>query len=136
MTSLGWMMPRSPWLASPGWTKKAGVPVEASVAAILRPTWPDLPMPVTMTRPRAAAIRSTAAANASPRPLPIASMSTASPARSVASVRSAEAMLASTASSSFGRGRAMRALYHAVPTGASPAATPPNPGFPVPDWIL
>ena len=46
-------MPRSPWLASLGWTKKAGVPVEAKVAAILRPTWPDLPMPVTITRPRA-----------------------------------------------------------------------------------
>jgi len=26
-------MPISPWLASPGWTKKAGVPVLASVAA-------------------------------------------------------------------------------------------------------
>ncbi len=31
------IMPRSPWLASAGWTKKAGVPVEASVAAILAP---------------------------------------------------------------------------------------------------
>ena len=29
----------------------AGVPVEARVAAILRATWPLLPMPVTMTRP-------------------------------------------------------------------------------------
>ena len=29
-------MPRSPWLASAGWTNSAGVPVEASVAAILR----------------------------------------------------------------------------------------------------
>ena len=29
----------------------AGVPVEASVAAILRPTWPLLPMPMTTTRP-------------------------------------------------------------------------------------
>ena len=48
-------MPRSPWLASAACTKKAGVPVEASVAAILRATWPDLPMPVTITRPRAAA---------------------------------------------------------------------------------
>ena len=44
-------MPRSPWLASAGWTKSAGVPVEASVAAILRATWPLLPMPVTTTRP-------------------------------------------------------------------------------------
>ena len=37
--------------ASPGWTKNAGVPVEASVAAILRAMWPLLPMPETMTRP-------------------------------------------------------------------------------------
>ena len=44
-------MPRSPWQASVGCTKKAGVPVEANVAAIFWPTWPLLPMPVTMTRP-------------------------------------------------------------------------------------
>ena len=56
-------MPRSPWLASLGCTKKAGVPVDAKVDAILRATWPDLPMPVTMTRPCAARINSTAAAN-------------------------------------------------------------------------
>ncbi len=47
------IMPRSPWLASAGCRKKAGVPVLASVAAILLPMWPDLPMPVTTTRPRA-----------------------------------------------------------------------------------
>ena len=46
------IMPRSPWLASPGWTKNAGVPVLASVAATLPAMWPDLPMPVTTTRPR------------------------------------------------------------------------------------
>ena len=57
-------MPRSPWLASPGWTKSAGVPVEAKVEAILRATWPLLPMPVTTTRPRAAAQRSSAAPKA------------------------------------------------------------------------
>ncbi len=44
-------MPRSPWLASPACTNKAGEPVEARVAAILRPTWPLLPMPVTTIRP-------------------------------------------------------------------------------------
>ena len=55
MTSSGVIMPRSPWLASAACTKKAGVPVEASVAAILRATWPDLPSPVTMTRPLACA---------------------------------------------------------------------------------
>ena len=36
----------------------AGVPVDASVAAILRPTWPLLPMPMTTTRPRTPSIRS------------------------------------------------------------------------------
>ena len=50
-TSCAVTMPRSPWLASAGCTKKAGVPVEASVAAILRAMCPDLPMPLTMTRP-------------------------------------------------------------------------------------
>ena len=44
-------MPRSPWLASAGWRKKAGCPVEDSVEAILRAIWPLLPMPVTATRP-------------------------------------------------------------------------------------
>ena len=68
MASSGVIMPRSPWLASLGCTKKAGVPVEANVAAILRPTWPDLPMPVTISRPRAAEIRSTAAMKAVPSP--------------------------------------------------------------------
>ena len=42
-------------------TKKAGVPVDAKVAAILRPIWPDLPMPVTIRRPCAARIISMAA---------------------------------------------------------------------------
>ena len=63
MTSSAVIMPRSPWLASAACTKKAGVPVEAKVAAILRPTWPDLPSPVTISRPLALRIRSTAAAN-------------------------------------------------------------------------
>ncbi|MNT35431.1 hypothetical protein D3C72_1714590 [compost metagenome] len=44
-------MPKSPWLASAGCTKKAGVPVEARVAAIFRPMWPLLPIPITTTRP-------------------------------------------------------------------------------------
>ncbi len=59
-------MPRSPWLASPGCMKKAGVPVEASVEAILPPMCPDFPMPVTTTRPFEAKIISTAARNGSP----------------------------------------------------------------------
>ena len=61
MTSSAVIMPRSPWLASAAWTKKAGVPVEAKVAAILRPIWPDLPSPVTISRPLAFRIRSAAA---------------------------------------------------------------------------
>src|SRR5580700_5465853 len=85
-------MPRSPWLASAACTKNAGVPVDASVAAIFLPTWPDLPMPVTMTRPRALRIVSTAATKGAPRPSHMAAASAATPSRSVSSVRSAEAM--------------------------------------------
>ena len=54
-TSSPVIMPRSPWLASPGCMKKEGVPALARVAAILRAMWPDLPMPVTTTRPRSRA---------------------------------------------------------------------------------
>src|SRR5690554_2797658 len=50
-TSWAVIMPMSPWLASPGCTKNAGEPVLARVAAILRPIWPDLPIPVTTIRP-------------------------------------------------------------------------------------
>ncbi len=46
------IMPISPWLASPGCTKNAGVPVLARVAAILPAIWPDFPIPVTTMRPR------------------------------------------------------------------------------------
>jgi hypothetical protein len=49
---VGVIIPRSPCEASAGWTKNAGVPVDASVAASLRAIWPDLPMPETTTRPR------------------------------------------------------------------------------------
>ncbi len=44
---------------------KAGVPVELSVAAILRAMIPLLPMPVTTTRPPQAKINSTALSKAS-----------------------------------------------------------------------
>ena len=64
MASPGTTIPRSPWLASPGCTNRAGVPVEARVAAILRATRPDLPMPVRTTRPVQATSRSTASSNA------------------------------------------------------------------------
>ena len=64
-TSMGITMPRSPWLASAGCTNMAGVPVEASVAAILRPMWPLLPMPITTTRPLAFSTSDTARAKSS-----------------------------------------------------------------------
>ena len=60
-------MPRSPWLASAGCRKNAGVPVLASVAAILPPTWPDLPIPETTTRPVQASSMRQAFSNSPPR---------------------------------------------------------------------
>src|SRR2546425_389212 len=59
-------MPRSPCSESTGWRNDAGVPVEVSVAAILRAISPDLPTPETMSRPGAAASSRTAAANGGP----------------------------------------------------------------------
>ncbi len=53
ITSCAVIMPRSPWLASAGCRKNAGVPVLASVEAILCAMWPDLPIPLTTTRPLA-----------------------------------------------------------------------------------
>ena len=50
-------------MASAGWRKKAGVPVLESVAAIFRQMMPDLPMPVTMTRPRQSSSSRTACSN-------------------------------------------------------------------------
>ena len=61
--SAGVIMPRSPCEASPGCTKNDGVPVLASVAAILPPMCPDLPIPMTMTRPVQARISRHASAN-------------------------------------------------------------------------
>jgi hypothetical protein len=92
MTSSGVIMPRSPWLASLGWTKKAGVPVDAKVAATFRATWPDLPMPVTINRPCAPEIKSTAAMKARPSPSWMAAASVVSPVASTSSVRTAEAI--------------------------------------------
>ena len=80
-------MPRSPWLASAGCTNIAGVPVEASVAAILRPTCPLLPMPITTTRPRQASIASTART----KPGPSRCLAPSSAAASMSSVRAASA---------------------------------------------
>src|ERR1051326_2045757 len=52
-------MPRSPWLASAGWRKNDGVPVDASVALIFLQMIPDLPRPIVTTRPGQALMRST-----------------------------------------------------------------------------
>ena len=57
-------MPRSPCSASAGCKKNDGVPVDENVAAIFRPISPDLPMPVTTTRPLHANSSSTARSNA------------------------------------------------------------------------
>src|SRR5437899_7498268 len=59
-------IPRSPCNESTGWRNDAGVPVEVSVAAILRAMRPDFPTPETISRPRASARRRTAATNAGP----------------------------------------------------------------------
>ena len=45
------IIPKSPWIASLGWIKKAGVPVLANVAAILSAMCPDLPKPITIILP-------------------------------------------------------------------------------------
>jgi len=60
ITSSDVTIPRSPWDASAGWRKKAGVPVDARVAAIFFPTNPDFPIPVTTTLPLELKINSTA----------------------------------------------------------------------------
>src|SRR5438093_4582407 len=78
-------MPMSPCTPSAGWRKYAGVPVLASVAAIFRPTSPDLPMPVTITRPAQPCISSTAMMKRSSR----REQSSRMPAASSRSTRSA-----------------------------------------------
>ena len=57
---------------------EAGVPVLANVEAILRPMWPDFPMPLTMTRPRPARMRFTASRKAPLRRSASARMASAS----------------------------------------------------------
>ena len=59
-TSSRVIMPRSPCAASAACTNIDGVPVDASVAAILRAMCPLLPTPLTTTRPLQASNRSTA----------------------------------------------------------------------------
>ena len=70
------------------------MPVDASVAATLRPTWPDLPTPETITRPSTFRISSTASAKAPSRlsaKRASASASSRKTRRAVASVRAAGA---------------------------------------------
>jgi hypothetical protein len=77
-------------LASAGWTKKAGVPVDASVAAIFEPIWPLLPTPVTITRPLIPRIVSIAVMNGSPNPFVSAFARAVSPSASMEIVFSAD----------------------------------------------
>ena len=53
-TSCGWMIPKSPWMASAACMKMAGVPVEFSVATIFCPMMALFPIPVTIMRPSVA----------------------------------------------------------------------------------
>ncbi len=77
-TSSRRITPRSPCSASAGCRKNAGVPVLDSVAAILRQTMPDLPIPVRITRPPQPPTRATARANRSSRRSASASTAAAS----------------------------------------------------------
>ena len=66
-TSSAPTIPRSPCTLSTGCRNMAGVPVDVNVAAIFRPTRPDLPTPAMMTRPRHAASNCTARTKSSPK---------------------------------------------------------------------
>src|SRR2546421_6060892 len=70
--------PRSPCSESTGWRNEAGLPVEVSVAAILRAISPDLPMPETISRPVAFSSSRTAAEKAGPRRSPTRRIASAS----------------------------------------------------------
>ena len=86
------IMPRSPWLASLGCTKKAGVPVEERVAATLSPTWPLLPMPVMMMRPWQARIMPIALSKLSLSAAPSSAFSALRPSASNWRVRVADSI--------------------------------------------
>src|SRR2546427_4165428 len=72
------MTPRSPCIASAGCRKNAAVPVLVSVAAIFWQMMPDLPMPVTITRPLQWRSRLTAQSNRPSRRLRSARIAAAS----------------------------------------------------------
>src|ERR1700677_3890657 len=134
MTSSAVIMPRSPGPASAAWTKKAGVPVEARVAAILRATWPDLPSPVTINRPLALRIVSAAAANAVRKSDRSAAASAAMPLPSASSVRRAEATAAFAGSvpDEFVINRFGVAMSASREMGASASAANPSLAWPHP----
>ena len=120
ITSSRVIMPRSPWLASLGCTKEAGVPVEESVPATFMPIWPLLPMPVTITRPRQERMRRMASAKLSTSSVSSAASTARNPWASSWMVRAAEA-IASRASSTGKRSRLRLTAMSLVP-----------PTFPVP----
>src|SRR3989442_7878138 len=70
--------PRSPCSESTGWRNEAELPVEVSVAAILRAISPDLPTPETISRPVAFSSSRTAAEKAGPRRSPTRRIASAS----------------------------------------------------------
>ena len=66
ITSLLTIIPKSPWLASPGCMKKAGVPVLDKVDEIFRAIWPDFPIPLSTTLPLQPTMALTASTKLSP----------------------------------------------------------------------
>src|SRR5712691_2818299 len=115
------IIPRSPWLASAGWTNCAGVPVEARVAAILRAMWPLLPMPVTIRRPRAAAHRS----SAMPKPASRVRESCSRPSISAQMTRRATARSRARPLPSRLAARPLNALSSKAAMVLSPKTSPP-----------
>ena len=105
-TSSSRIAPRSPCVASAGWRNQAEVPVLDSVAEIFRQMMPDLPMPVTMTRP----LHSNSSVTARSK---LASMRSTRPRIAPASMRSTLRASSSPVS--------VCGAHHLVPSGAAGA---------------
>ena len=88
--SSGWILPRSPWVASAGCRKWLGVPVEARVALNFLAMCPDLPRPETMTLPVQSVMVSTACVKDGPRRSASCWMAAASSARTCLAKASGE----------------------------------------------
>ena len=117
-------MPRSPCPASAGCTKNAGVPVDASVAASLRATCPDLPMPETTTRPWHRSISSTRGDERRAESLPRATRSRAPrwrARRGRAPARAAHRRTRSRALRASVRTSAWAVIVQSIPPGRSDA---------------